>query len=84
MTGNAPRADDVPFQGEGTAEGPIPLPPDGPDEEASAGARPSGSVTRTTGPHIVGDSRPGLVVGLVLLAIFLLILGYAVAQALTR
>jgi len=53
-------------------------PPDGPDEEQSAGARPPGPATETEGPRFVRDSRPGTVVGLVLLVVFLAILVWAV------
>jgi hypothetical protein len=58
--------------------GPIARPPDGPDEEQSAGARPAGPATETEGTHVVRDSRPGTLLGLVLLIVFLAILAWAV------
>jgi hypothetical protein len=64
--------------------GATPRPPDGPDEEQSAGSRPSGPATETEGPHVVRDSRPWTVVGLVLLVIFLGILVWAVVLPAVR
>jgi hypothetical protein len=74
---NARSPDGEPPPGAPTGAGDVPLPADGPDQEQSAGAEPPGSGPTDLGPEVVHDQRPWTVVALVLLAIFLVILAYA-------